>query len=106
MQEIAYLDDIEVLKNFLLLAHERGYRYGNFIDRGVDFAISSFNRDTGRLVLVAKEDEARVLEYDRIYLIFFNLRFAEAIAGEQWETFLTELAESPDKISYIKRYLS
>lgn len=106
MEEIAYLDDIEVVKNFLLLAHERGYQYGNFIDRGVDFAISSFNRDTGRLVLVAREEKVRQLEYDKIYLIFFNVRFAEAIAGENWENFLSELAEAEDKIAYIKRYLT
>lgn len=96
----------ELLYSIILQAKKRGYSFKNFLDDYDAFSITSFNEETGRLVLVLKNRAKLQLIYDSIYLLFFDVTFAKAIFGASWESNLVELAKTDDKIQYLADHLN
>ena len=96
------LDEKELLSKIILKAKAAGFKFRNLIDDYDYFVITSFNSETGRLVIVLRNENHHQIVYDSIYLLFFDLTFAKAFFGEQWEQHLMELAKSPNKLEYIR----
>ncbi len=96
----------ELLYTILLQAKKAGYRFKNFLDDYDSFSITSFNPDSGRLVLVLKSQAKLQLIYDSVFLLMFDVTFAKAIFGDNWEQNLVELAETSDKIKYLADHLN
>jgi hypothetical protein len=91
----------ELLTHVVKLAKKSGFSFSNFLDEYDSFVISSFNPQTGRLVIVLRnEDNLRVV-YDSIYSLFFDTSFARALFGECWEEKIMKMAKSKDKLKYI-----
>ncbi len=96
----------EVLHSIIMQAKHSGYYFRNLLDDFDSFSITSFNPDTGRLVLVLKSQDKHQLIYDSIYLLFFDINFAKAIFGSNWESHLVALAEADDKILYLSNHIN
>lgn len=95
------IDEKELLVQVIHKAKRSGFKFRNLIDNYDYFSISSFNPETGRLVLVLKNAERHQIIYDSIYLLFFDLSFAKALFGESWEDHLDLLAKSENKLQYL-----
>ncbi len=98
-------DPKALLHNIILKAKQGGFRFKNFIDQYDSFDISSFNPETGRMALVLRNEEVLRVVYDSIYLLFFDLSFAGALFGADWEKHLVQLAKAPDKLDYISTHI-
>ncbi len=96
----------ELLYSIIAKAKNAGYRFSNFLDHYDAFSITSFNPETGRMVLVLKSQAKLQLVYDSIYLLFFDVDFARAIFKEDWEQHLVELAKAESKIKYLADHLN
>lgn len=95
----------DLLNHVIRLAKNAGFSFRNFLDDYDSFVITSFNVETGRMVFVLRnEDELRVV-YDSIYTLFFDLTFARALFGADWEIHLVNLARSKDRLMYIAENL-
>ena len=94
-----------LLYNVIIKAKLGGFRFKNFIDNYDSFTISSFNHDTGRMALVLRNEQVLRVVYDSIYVLFFDLCFARAFFGDDWERHLVELAEADDKLQYLAQYI-
>lgn len=96
----------ELLYHIIVMAKNAGYRFSNFLDVYDAFSITSFNPETGRMVLVLKSQAKLQLVYDSVYLLFFDLSFAKAIFKNDWEQHLVELAKADSKIQYLANHLN
>jgi hypothetical protein len=95
----------ELLTHIIKLAKRAGFTFKNFLDDYDSFVITSFNYHTGRMAFVLRSNQQLKVVYDSIYTLFFDITFAEALFGENWEQHLIKLAEAPDKLDYIARNL-
>lgn len=103
----SYPSDPKVLLHQVIArAKKGGFRFKNFIDNYDSFTISSFNHETGRMALVLRNEEVLRVIYDSIYVLFFDLSFARALFGDNWEKHLVELAAAPDKLQYLSENIS
>ena len=96
------LDDKELLSKIIQKAKMAGFKFRNLIDDYDYFSITAFNPETGRLVIVLRNDNHHQIVYDSIYQLFFDLTFAKAFFGEDWENHLMEMAKSQNKLDYIR----
>lgn len=101
----AFEDPKLLLHAVIEKARQSGFMFKNVLDEGSPFSITSFNEETGRLVLVFKNLKSFQLVYDSIYLLFFDTSFARAIFGKQWEEELDALAIAQDKLQYLAQHL-
>ncbi|GAA4319555.1 hypothetical protein [Flaviaesturariibacter amylovorans] len=91
----------ELLYLIILKAKRSGFLFKNFLDDYDSFTITSFDPVTGRMAFVLRNaDQLRVV-YDSIYLLFFDVPFARALFGDDWEAQLVALASAPDKLKYL-----
>lgn len=95
----------ELLTYIIKLAKKEGFKFKNFLDHYDSFTITSFNVETGRLVFVFRNEEELRVVYDSIYILFFDITFATALFGEDWEIHLNKLAQSKDKLKYVADHL-
>ena len=92
-----------LLYSIIIKAKQGGFRFKNFIDNYDSFTISSFNPETGRMALVLRNEQVLQVVYDSIYVLFFDISFARALFGENWEKHLVRLAEADDKLLYLSQ---
>lgn len=95
----------ELLTYIIKLAKKEGFKFKNYLDHYEDFSITSFNIETGRLVFVFRKDEELRVVYDSIYILFFDITFASALFGNNWEKHLIKLAKCKDKLKYVADHL-
>ena len=95
----------ELLVRTLHKAKQGGFKFRNLIDDYDYFSITSFNPETGRLVIVLRNEDRHQIVYDSIYLLFFDTKFARALFGADWEQHLLALARSTDKLNYIREHV-
>lgn len=95
----------ELLTYIIKLAKNEGFKFKNYLDHYDDFTISSFNAETGRLVFVFRNDKELCVVYDSIYTLLFDLTFATALFGDDWEKHLIKLANCQDKLRYVANHL-
>jgi hypothetical protein len=96
----------ELLHRIIIRAKQAGYCFRNLLDDYDSFSITSFNPESGRMVVVLKSQAKLQLIYDSVYLLFFDISFAKAIFGESWEEHLMALAETNDKILYLANHIN
>ena len=90
-----------LLTHIIKTAKQSGFSFRNFLDNYDSFVITTLNIETGRMVLVLRNEEQLRLVYDSVYTLFFDMDFARALFGESWEGHLVRLAETNDKLKYI-----
>jgi hypothetical protein len=100
------LNTKELLHQIINRAKQSGYCFRNLLDDYDSFSITSFNQESGRMVVVLKSQAKLQLIYDSVYLLFFDINFAKAIFGENWEDHLIALAEADDKILYLANHIN
>lgn len=94
-----------MLHAILEKARRKGFKFKNELDNPGFFAVTSFNEETGRIVLGFKNQKQLQLIYDSVYLLFFDTTFAKTVFGPRWEQNLVQLAESDNKVSYLSNHL-
>jgi hypothetical protein len=91
----------ELLTHIIKCAKRAGFTFNNFLDNYDSFIITTFNVETGRMVFVLRNEKQLRVVYDSIYTLFFDLNFARALFGGDWERHLVQLAQCPDKLYYL-----
>lgn len=69
------------------------------------FSISSYDGQTERLAMVLNGNGQTEVVYDSIKLLLFDVEFAKAAFGKDWEKHLQELAVSSEKLNYLQEKL-
>ena len=95
------IDEKDLLIRIIHKAKQSGFKFRNLIDDYEYFSISSFNPESGRLVIILRNAERHQVIYDSIYLLFFDINFARALFGENWEQHLDALSKSDNKLGYL-----
>lgn len=99
--EFTDVDEKDLLIRIIHRAKQSGFKFRNLIDDYEYFSISTFNPESGRLVIILRNAERHQIIYDSIYLLFFDINFAKALFGENWEQHLDALAKSGNKLEYL-----
>ncbi|MTI23124.1 hypothetical protein E1176_18995 [Fulvivirga sp. RKSG066] len=98
--------DKDILTAVIARAVSNGYDFGKNVTRIEDVVITSFNVEEGTLALVLRTSSKRVIQYDHYKLLFFEMSFAKALFGADWEKHLYELAVTDNILKYLKQTLT
>lgn len=99
------LSEKEIVQKIICRAIENGYTFAGKIHDCSSFSISSYDSQTERLAMVFNGNGHTDVVYDGIKFLLFDVDFAKAAFGNEWEKHLQQLAVSSDKLKYLRETL-